>query len=162
MSLDKLFLYENFDFLHRRRSILRNSRLEANSIVFWIQLILSLQLSNFVFFIQIFSRFRLFNCLISKSSIREFYIKRWLHDNWSEWLMIWTNVWCFDTRSAARNDDATVVFSFHWNWRTKNFNVKYLLHEIIDLTHFCSVEKRLMSFIIWLISIFIICCDASR
>ena len=121
MLYGKLFLYTNFDFLFQQKSILKNSKLEANLIVFWIQLILSFQLSIFVFFIQVFSCFRLFNYLISKSNIWKFYIKRWLHNNWFViidlklmlMLMFWYAFCCKKSQCDCRNINSKKQ---HKNW----------------------------------------------
>ena len=68
----------------------------------------------------------------------------------------------FIEHKVTWNATKTKNISFRWIWCAKNFNVQYLLHHAFDLTHFCSVEKRLSDFIIWLVLIFIICCDAEH
>ena len=66
----------------------------------------------------------------------------------------------FIEHKTIENATKTKNISFLWIWCAKNFNVQYFLHHAFDLTHFCNVEKRLSNFIIWFISIFIICYDA--
>ena len=60
------------------------------------------------------------------------------------------------------NATKTKNISFRWIWCAKNFNEQYFLQYVFDFTHFCSVEKRLMIFIIWFILIFIIIDDAEH